>query len=227
MINSSILIVDWENSLAGELSKILAEAGLPTPAIVNHETEAQKALRNECFDLAILNFRADCISKGISLAHKIREEYELPFLLLNDHADSSLLDKILATKPNYYLSKPFQKHDIQAALRILVKSERASKGQLNFKNGWYFQRLPVENILYAQSYGNYIQIQTSRERFTIRYTLDWFIKNVPDHLFLRVHRTAVINLRQVHHFDGHKVVLGNHELPVSRPNIKRLKSQLP
>jgi DNA-binding LytR/AlgR family response regulator len=116
--------------------------------------------------------------------------------------------------------------------RILnyVRSQSISKIALKTKDG--FILLDVEDIYWAKADGDYATIHTKKDDFFYRKGLNYLEARLPSNLFLRVHRSYIVNLRKVTEvfsfFGGtYKLKMSdNAEIPVARRRAKNLKKIL-
>ncbi|MFA8434738.1 MAG: LytR/AlgR family response regulator transcription factor [Marinifilaceae bacterium] len=78
---------------------------------------------------------------------------------------------------------------------------------------WF--RIAFDEILYLESIGDYLKLHLNSGPLTIHHTLKLILEKLPQHIFLRVHRSYVVNLRHIQYFEGNQVKLGNSFVPVS------------
>ncbi len=74
-------------------------------------------------------------------------------------------------------------------------------------------RLPVSEILFVESFGNYLKIHCINHRYVIRETLAGFYRKLPPERFLRVHRSFIVALARVDHFTGNTLKVGEMTIP--------------
>ncbi len=82
--------------------------------------------------------------------------------------------------------------------------------------------ISFESILYIQARKQYIMIVTTERRWMSIYTLKSIEKVVPHGMFTRVHRSYIVAIDKVKSFDGEKIVIGSHQVPVSFRLRKRI-----
>ena len=70
-------------------------------------------------------------------------------------------------------------------------------------------RLHTNEIYYIEGLSDYIRIHLKDERLIVHDTLRDFITKLPEHHFMRIHRSYIINLHQVKSIDGNLI---QHEL---------------
>ncbi|MBD5185831.1 MAG: response regulator transcription factor [Bacteroidales bacterium] len=80
-----------------------------------------------------------------------------------------------------------------------------------------YRRIRTETILYLESIENYVRIHTVTERIMTRITLKELIATLPPNMFIRLHKSYVVNLTMVSEIRRSSVVMeGGEELPMSR-----------
>ncbi len=71
-----------------------------------------------------------------------------------------------------------------------------------------------EDLLYAEANGNFTRIVTAQQTFSPAMTFANFEELVPRSLFLRVHRSFIINKSKIGHIEGNRVFINNVEIPI-------------
>ena len=77
----------------------------------------------------------------------------------------------------------------------------------------------IADILYAEADRNYSRIFTATKEYLLSITLKTIEEKLPDHLFMRIHRSWLINLQQVEAVAENAVMIANREIPLSE-NLK-------
>jgi two-component system response regulator LytT len=80
------------------------------------------------------------------------------------------------------------------------------------------------NLIEAK--GDYIQIKTDSKNYTVHSTLKKIEDKLPNDLFLKVHRSFVINTTKIIDIEDNSVLIGNNVIPVSRSNRPELMKRL-
>jgi two-component system response regulator LytT len=80
------------------------------------------------------------------------------------------------------------------------------------------------NIIEAK--GDYVFIKTEKENYKVHTTLKKIEDKLPRHLFLKVHRSFVINFKKIIDIEDNSVLISKHVIPVSRSNRPELMNQL-
>lgn len=216
-----ILIVEDEVLIAEHIKDTLMELGFNQIYLAHTRVEAETFLKEESsLSLAILDIRLHGASDGIEIGKQIKEVYGIPFLFLTAQSDASTIEKAVGANPTGYLTKPFKKHDVQAAVLLALRATKQS--HLEFNDGWEKVKLHYNEILYVLSDGNYIRIFTEQKQFLVRHSLAWFLEQVPPTLFQRSHRSTAVNLTKIKSLSSVEVLVAKEKLPVSRSNYKSL-----
>jgi len=106
-----------------------------------------------------------------------------------------------------------------------VKSE--GQNEIFVRVDGRFVRLPLSDILYVESLGDYVTFVTNDKKYIVHSTL----KNIDDKLtnndFLKVHRSYIINLTKVVDIEENNLVIKDKVIPISRAHkpllMKRIK----
>jgi DNA-binding LytR/AlgR family response regulator len=71
-----------------------------------------------------------------------------------------------------------------------------------------------DELLYAEAAGNYTRLVTAQQIYTPSMTFSSVEEALPASLFLRVHRSFIINKSKIGHIEGNRVFIGRHEIPI-------------
>ncbi len=88
------------------------------------------------------------------------------------------------------------------------------------------KRFLIQDILFVQSYGNYIKIFTEEKVWLSAITFKALEKKLPASNFIRIHRTTIVNIEKVNHFKQKTISINEHELTVGRSYLKWVKERL-
>lgn len=77
------------------------------------------------------------------------------------------------------------------------------------------KRLKLDDILYAESMGDYVKLHTAQKFFAIHTTLKAVEERLPISKFLRVHRSYIIALNKIDTLQDGALIINNKPLPVS------------
>jgi two-component system LytT family response regulator len=124
---------------------------------------------------------------------------------------------------------------ISEQLQSLIESLRAEKRFLNRLSIKTVQRiifLSVDEIDWIEAAGNYVQVHAGRATYLLHATMNHLEEKLDSEKFLRIHRSAIVNLKQIKEvrplFHGEYLVLlrGGAELTSGRSYKDKLQQLL-
>lgn len=231
----NVLIVEDEGITAESLSDVLEELGYGVSGIAADAFEAIDILNNDNTDFAILDINIQGDKDGIWVADLIQRKYNIPFIFLTAFDSEQILSRAVETKPYGYLLKPFTKIDISAAIQLAMQNfalnKRAETAEevltdetqdpfvvsnvVYIKDDYMFKKLVVDDIVMLKSDGHYVEIHTTDKKQLVRSTLKDFTEILPDKLFVRTHRSHVVNVNYIDKFSHSNVFVKGLEVPIS------------
>jgi two-component system, LytTR family, response regulator len=246
-----VLIVEDEGITAESLRDVLLKLGYLVSGIAADALGAIDILNNDDTDMAILDINIQGDKDGIWVANLIQKKYQIPFIFLTAYEDEKILENAIKTKPYGYLVKPFTKTDISAAIKLGLQnfsnktradSFNSDMGEGEFepfkisntifiKDNYMFKKVVVSEITMLKSDGHYVEIYTNQKKYLVRSKLSDFTSLLPYEIFVKVHRSYVVNINNIEKFDSAFLYIGDIQVPLSTSHrdelIKRLKTFLP
>ncbi|HVX26945.1 MAG TPA: LytTR family DNA-binding domain-containing protein [Parafilimonas sp.] len=178
--------------------------------------EAIDFLRQEKVDLLFLDIKMPDIS-GIDFIKSIPNPPMVIFTTAySEHAVQSFeLDAI------DYLLKPFSlsrflKACNKALEQYQLRNNRGTPSLLSvfIKSGYEQLRVALDDILYAESNGNYINFVLADKKITSRLTMSEAETLLPASLFVRIHRSYIVAKKHITKVEKTQVWMGKTALPV-------------
>ena len=87
-------------------------------------------------------------------------------------------------------------------------------------------KIDISSINIIEAKGDYILIKTEGKNYTVHSTLKKIEEKLPQSLFLKVHRTYIINIKKIIDIEDNSVLIGKDVIPVSRSNKPELMKRL-
>ena len=87
-------------------------------------------------------------------------------------------------------------------------------------------KIDMPTIYLIEAKGDYILIKTEEKNYTVHSTLKKIEEKLPDSLFLKVHRSYIINLKKIVDIEDNSVLIKRDVIPVSRSNRPELMRRL-
>ena len=136
-----------------------------------------------------------------------------------------------------YLLKPvelprFEKAVKKAEKRQMIQSQLNSKVATEIKNDFYVNidrrliKIDLPSIYLIEAKGDYINIKTEDSNYTVHSTLKKIEEKLPSSLFLKVHRSYIINVKKIIDIEDNSVLIKKDVVPVSRSNRPELMKRL-
>ncbi len=222
-MNSKVILIVEDDFLNRRLTKkILLENGYQVVEAKN-ANEAMAIINKESVDLAILDINlGDGEMDGISLGQLIQNKQKVPFIYLTAYENAKVISEAVATSPYSYLTKPFKNSDLVASVELaIIKSakEDRPKPSILVKDDNYKVELPLEEINYIESDGNYLLFHTDKKIYKTRSTIAQIIELLPAIKFIQTHRAFVVNKDKIQKYSSKSVIVGNAEIPLSKKDV--------
>ncbi len=87
-------------------------------------------------------------------------------------------------------------------------------------------KIKIPSIYLISAKGDYIIIRTDDDNYIVHSTLKNIEDKLPDTLFLKVHRSYIINIKEIIDIEDNLVLIRKQLIPLSRPNKKELIKRL-
>ena len=72
----------------------------------------------------------------------------------------------------------------------------------------------INDILYIESIGNYVIFHTGNSKIVSYYSMNEVLELLPDNLFIRIHKSYIISLKHIDHYEKHQVKIKDHRIPI-------------
>lgn len=209
------LIIDDEPAARDILKTYIADTEeLQLAGESKNALEARSALKENDIDLLFLDINMPRLS-GIDFLKTIDHP---PKVILTTAYSEYALDGYELDVVDYLL-KPFSFERFLKAVDKASRtiSEPTSKDDyITIKADGKLYRVPYEEILFAESQGDYLTVHTKEQKITFYQTMKDLCERLPEHLFVRIHRSFLVSLSSIEFMEGNQVKIGDHKLPVSK-----------
>lgn len=138
-----------------------------------------------------------------------------------------------------YLVKPINEERFKKAIeKLILRSSKPSQKaeqpntMVDGTNEFYVNighrliKIDIPTIKLVQAKGDYIVIKTDTNTYTVHTTLKKIEDKLPTDLFLKVHRSYIINTKKIIDIEDNSILIGKDVIPISRGSrpelIKRL-----
>lgn len=207
--------------------------------------EGLKAIQQHQPDLIFLDIQMPKIT-----GFEMLELIEHPPAVIFTTAFDEFAIKAFESHAVDYLLKPFNQDRFDKAItrwqekeltrtdnpaQELLESAALSPTQrqrIVVRNGSKIKIISVHDVFYLEAADDYVKIHTGEGYFLKNKTMAHFEQSLDDHLFVRSHRSYIVNIHQItridpYEKDGHVAVLrSGAKVPVSRSGYGKLKEVL-
>lgn len=136
-----------------------------------------------------------------------------------------------------YLVKPIEEERFERAIqRVNLKKNKPAlpnqtPSDVEFKEIYVnidkrLIKIEVLSINSIQANGDYITIKTDVKNYVVHTTLKKIEEKLPKNIFLRVHRSHIINIQKIIDIQDSTVLIGKEIIPVSKSNKANLMNNL-
>jgi len=218
------LIVDDE-PIARDILEVYCKnmSGLNIIGTCDSALEAKNILQSQSVDILFLDINMPILN-GISYAKTLRNSPQIIFTTAYKEFAADAFDLAACD----YLLKPFSFDRfiiaIDKALERLKPTTTATNGptfskQLTddfvfIKSDNKIYKIFFADLLYAEAQGNYTKIITLGASLMPKMAFSKFEDSLPKSLFLRTHRSFLINKSKIDHIEGNRIFIKTVEIPI-------------
>jgi DNA-binding LytR/AlgR family response regulator len=124
-----------------------------------------------------------------------------------------------------YLLKPVRKEDCFVCLNQVYKSNKVKKYYLLNDLEKIF-KLPHEDIIYIEMFSHNATMKTTKQEYTFRKTITKILEELNDDLFIRCHKSYIINLRHIEAvFKTDAEMSDGSKIPLSKNIVKEINER--
>lgn len=213
MGNIKCLIVDDEELARSLLKTYVAKVNfLELVADFENPLDAIKVLKEQKIDLLLLDIQMPEI-KGTDFAKMIPAQTQVIFTTAySEYAlegfELSALD---------YLLKPITfERFLQAVNKLKTKTDwEEVEDSIVVKSGYDLHKLNYDSILFIESDSEYVIYHTTNGKIMSNQSLTALEKKLPAQIFMRVHRSYIVNKNKVNALKGKDLTIEKAIIPVS------------
>ena len=138
-----------------------------------------------------------------------------------------------------YLVKPMTPERFQKAIQKaetmsakVVAASASDKEVASSGNDLYVNidrrliKIDIPSIYLVEAKGDYIYVKTEEKNYTVHSTLKKIEDKLPANLFLKVHRSFIINITKIVDIEDNSVLIKKDVIPVSRSSRPELMKRL-
>ena len=185
----------------------------------------KEKLQKEKFDVIFLDIELPEVS-GLDF---IKAFQDLPQIVLMSNMKKYAVDafefEVLDFLPKPIEYSRFLKTVNKLEKVLTLNSKEIENDSIFFKVNGKLQKIKLSHILFFESMSDYVKIITKEKTYVVLQTMTKLQKTLPK-IFIRCHRSYIINLEKVDALDDRVLEVGGHAIPVSRSYYNEIKNKL-
>lgn len=193
---------------------------LEVVASVSNAIEAKDALSNHPVDILFIDINMPVMS-GISFIKTLKNPPQVIFTTAYKEFAVDAFDLAACD----YLLKPFSLERFIIAVDKAVERLQgkpalqeniasSSEDSIFIRSDGKIYKILQNDVLFAEASGNYTRIVTTSNIFMPAMTFSAVEEMLPAKIFVRVHRSFIINKNRISHIEGNRVFVGKTEVPI-------------
>ncbi len=125
-----------------------------------------------------------------------------------------------------YLLKPITFERFLQAVNKYKNEVELIEDTITVKSGYDLHKLKYDDILYVESDNDYVIFYTSDKKIMSHQTLKSLEQKLPFSIFMRVHRSYIVNKQKVSALKGRDLLISDAKIPVSDSYYDAVKKEL-
>ncbi len=194
-------------------------------ATCGNALEAKMVLQNQKVDILFLDINMPVLD-GITFLKTLKTQ---PQVILTTAYKEYALEAFDLSVVDYLL-KPFSLDRFMIAVDKAVErlqstsqhpitpttitEDRSAEGFFFVKTDRKIFKIRFDELLFAEASGNFTKFVTLTQTLSPSMTFSNAEELLPGHIFLRVHRSFIINKSMISHIEGNRVFIGDKEIPI-------------
>ncbi|SDH05636.1 LytR/AlgR family response regulator transcription factor [Chitinophaga filiformis] len=217
------VIVDDEPLAREELQELIKEVSqLEVVGVFSNAFTTMEFLKTNQVDLIFLDIEMPMVT-GLDFAAQLPKHV----LTIFTTAYSQYAFKSYELDAIDYLLKPIEKSRLEKAIskaeaykRLLSDETEKNIVQSNtsdfliIKSDRRFHRLNFSDVRFIEGLKDYVVIYAGNQKLITAMNLKTIHQKMPQHLFIRVSKSYVVNVNYIESFDHHTVYVGESEIPL-------------
>lgn len=203
-----ILIAEDVSNLEIDLQNRLAKMGFEVVALVSTPLDALGFLTKKKADIVLMDTYSDQATDGFAAAKKIKAEYDVPVAFLSAEDKKDFSTQIESYGPCIFMNKPISDNELRANILMATQAPSASvvekQQETTVHSPYIFVRadyrlnkIRLSDIYYIEAKKDYVIIHTSDNVYTVHATMKEMLRVLPDTMFIRTHRSYIVNIDKV------------------------------
>lgn len=216
--------------IAANISLQLSNLGYEVEGIVSRGEEALAYAENNTPDMLLLDINLKGSMDGIETARAIQALKDIPLIYLTANADEATFAKAKQTRPKAFMTKPFNKLDLQRTIELVADQLDTATppgprpfsklevvdDRIFIRHKGQMKKLLLEHIHYIEADRNYCCLRTLSGNFVLCHPLKNIQERLPASHFVRVHRSYIVNILKLDSIADDHLVINKKTIPLGK-----------
>lgn len=163
---------------------------------------------------------------GFELASKLNQMEQKSILIFVTNQDA-LVYESFSFRPFAFIRKAYFMEEIEGVLERALAEIEQTPEYYTFQSNGEIVRVPIHQMIYFESQGNYVRLVMKDVEYKIRETISNLTMNLENSGFIRIHKGFLVNQQYVMAIRQNEVELEDHTLlAIGRSNKEMVKKKL-
>lgn len=233
-----VIIVEDEYAIAMDTELKLTTRGITVLGIASTFASLMEILSEDIPDIILMDINLGEGISGIEISKKLKKIIQVPVVFVSAYSNPEIVSEAIQTEPYGYIVKPYKVDDLIITMQLArsnwlskqtitkLNAEQESVDSIFVQSGTKILKIEMDGILFLQALDNYSIIQTQKNKIIVSSYLSLLSEKFPSTYFHQVHRSYVVNLKNIQSIDGNTIYTGKFEIPISRSNKSEFLSKL-
>ena len=237
-----IMIIGDERLLAEKITMHLIAPDYEVCGVLSDSEEIFQHVKIQKPDIILLDMQLKGQTDAIQTAEEIKKQVATPIIFLISETNQATFSRAIMTRPAAFISKPFKKMDLQRAIELAIfnyvpreennnhSSETCDPVILSDRIFVHCRdkmiKIMVSDILYIEADRNYSRIFTPNKEYLLSTTLKTIELRLPKEIFIRIHRSFIVNISLVDEVGESYVLIKEKHIPLSAALKEQLMKHL-
>lgn len=235
-----VLVVEDDMIIAANISLQLTKLGYEITGIETRGEEAIVHAQENRPDIILMDVNLKGELDGIETASIIHSRLKIPIIYLTANTDEASFKRAKETHPFAFIPKPLNTIQLRRTFELVVqqinlKEDKKENGYSSLKvledrifirHKGHMVKLLLADILYIEADRNYCKIVTTSNQYLLATTLKTMEERLPATMFVRVHRSYMVNIGKLDVVaDGH-LEIGRKVIPFGKSHKEPLLNRI-
>ncbi len=225
-----VLIVEDDMIIASNLSLQLTKEGYEITGIESRGEEAVLHARLNVPDVILMDINLKGRLNGIETVKSIQAQADIPIIYITANNDEATFEEARKTHPFAFVDKPITIRELSRTLALATEQLRVSRDNAEAKREYIallndrifirhqgqMVKLLLQDILYVEADRNYSNLITEKKSYVLATTLKEMQSKLPETLFVRIHRSFLVNITKLDVLADNHVEINRKVIPLSK-----------